>query len=102
VGYGFNRFSELRVGYEIGDLDARVRLGQAQFPNVAGRNGNTRLRFLLDDGDDPIVPRRGYTAETNFRWYDTSPSAPAGFPTLEGQIQYFQPITRPASIFLTA
>jgi NTE family protein len=102
LGYGFDRFSELRVGYEVGDLDARVRLGQAQFPNVAGRTGNAKLHFLLDHGDDPIIPRRGYTAQTTFRWYDTSPGAPQGFPTMEGQIQFFQPITTPASIFVTA
>ena len=102
VGYGFNRFSEVRVGYEIGDLDARVRLGQAQFPNVEGRTGNTKVHFLLDHGDDPIVPRKGITAETTFRWYDTSPGAPGGFPTMEGQVQFFQPITTPASIFVIA
>jgi NTE family protein len=102
VGYGFNRFSEVRVGYEIGDLDARVRLGQAQFPNVAGRTGDTKVHFLLDYGDDPIVPREGYTAQATFRWYDTSPGAPEGFPTMEGQVQFFQPVTNPASIFLTA
>jgi NTE family protein len=102
LGYGINRFSEIRVGYEVGDLDARVRLGQAQFANVSGRTGNTKLHFLLDRGDDPIIPRRGYTAQTTFRWYDTSPGAAAGFPTAEGQVQFFQPITRPASIFVTA
>jgi len=102
VGYGFNRFGEIRFGYEVGDLDARVRLGQAQFPNIAGRTGNTKLHFLVDHGDDPIVPRRGYTAETTFRWYDTSPGAPEGFPTMEGQVQFFQPVTTSASIFVTA
>jgi NTE family protein len=102
TGYGFSRFGELRVGYEVGYLDTRVRLGQAQFPNIAGRTGNTKLHFRLDHGDDPIVPRRGYTAETTFRWYDTSPGAPQGFPTMEAQLQYFQPITTPASIFVTA
>jgi NTE family protein len=102
LGYGFNRFSEIRVGYEVGALDARLRLGQAQFPSISGRIGNTKLHFLIDHGDDPIVPRRGYTAETTFRWYDTSPGAPQGFPTMEGQVQFFQPITRPASIFVTA
>jgi NTE family protein len=102
VGYGFNRFGEVRLGYEVGDLDARVRLGQAQFPNIAGRTGNTKLHFLVDHGDDPIVPRRGYTAETTFRWYDTSPGAPEGFPTMEGQVQFFQPVTTSASIFVTA
>jgi NTE family protein len=102
AGYGFNRFSEIRFGYEIGDLDARVRLGQAQFPNVEGRTGNTKVHFLVDHGDDPIIPRRGYSAEATFRWYDTSPGAPEGFPTMEGQVQFFKPITTPASVFVTA
>src|SRR5262249_10854707 len=64
VGYGFDRFSEIRFGYEIGDLDARVRLGLPVFANVSGRTGNFKLHFLTDHGDDPVVPRRGYTAET--------------------------------------
>jgi len=102
IGYGFNRFSEIRLGYEVGDLDARVRLGQPQFPSISGRTGNAKLHFLVDHADDPVIPRSGYTAETAFRWYDTSPGAPDGFPTMEGQIQFFQPITTPASIFVTA
>jgi NTE family protein len=102
IGYGFNRFSEIRLGYEIGDLDARVRLGQPQFPSISGRTGNAKLHFLVDHSDDPVVPRRGYTAETTFRWYDTSPGALQGFSTMEAQIQFFQPVTRPASIFVTA
>jgi NTE family protein len=102
VGYGFDRFSEIRFGYEVGDLDARVRLGLAVFPNVSGRTGNFKMHFRTDHADDPIVPRRGYTAETTFRWFDTSPGAPEGFPTMEAQVQYFQPISRPASLFLAA
>jgi len=102
LGYEFNRFSEIRFGYEVGALDERLRLGVAQFPSISGRIGDAKLHFLVDHGDDPIVPRRGYTAETTFRWYDTSPGAPQGFPTMEGQVQFFQPITTPASIFVTA
>lgn len=102
LGYGFDRFSEIRVGYEIGDLDARVRLGLPVFSDVSGRTGNFKLHFLSDHGDDPIVPRRGYIAQTTFRWFDTSPGAPESFPTMEAQIQYFKPITRPASLFFAA
>ena len=101
VGYTFNRFAEIRFGYEIGDLDARVRLGLAVFPSVAGRTGDSRLHFLIDRTDDPVVPRRGYTAETTFRWFDTYPGAPEGFPAMQGQVQFFQPIARPASIFVS-
>ena len=102
LGYGFNRFAEIRFGYEVGDLDERLRLGQPQFATTSGRTGSAKMHFLLDHSDDPIIPRRGYTAETTFHWYDTSPGAPQGFPTLEGQVQYFLPITAPASLFITA
>ncbi len=102
LGYAISRFSEIRFGYEVGALDERLRLGVAQFPSISGRIGDTKLHFLVDHGDDPIVPRRGYTAETTFRWYDTSPGAPQGFPTMEARVQFFQPITTPASIFVTA
>jgi NTE family protein len=101
VGYAFNRFAEIRVGYEIGDLDARVRLGLPVFPSVAGRTGNARLHFRIDRTDDPVVPRRGYTAQTTFRWFDSYPGAPEGFPAMQGQVQFFQPITRPASLFVS-
>jgi NTE family protein len=102
IGYGFDRFSELRIGYEVGDLDARIRLGLAVFPSVSGRTGASKLHFHTDRSDDPVVPRRGYTVETTFRWFDTSPGAPQGFPTMEAELQYFQPITRPASLFFAA
>jgi NTE family protein len=101
VGYTFNRFAEIRFGYELGDLDARVRLGLPVFPSVSGRTGDTKLNFLLDHTDDPIVPRRGYTAKTTFKWFDTNPGAPEAFPVMQGQVQFFQPITKPASLFVT-
>jgi NTE family protein len=102
LGYEFSRFSEIRLGYEVGALDERLRLGVPQFPSISGRIGDAKLHFLMDHGDDPVIPRRGYTAETTFRWYDTSPGAPQGFPTMEAQLQFFQPISTSASIFMTA
>jgi NTE family protein len=100
LGYSFGRFSELRVGYEVGSLNTKLRLGTAQIPAVEGRVGQTRLHYLLDRTDDPVIPRRGFSIETNFRWFDASPGAKEGFPSMDLKIGYFQPITRPASIFL--
>jgi NTE family protein len=100
VGYTFGRFSELRVGYEVGSLNTKLRLGTPQIPAVAGRVGETRLHYLLDHTDDPVIPRRGFSAETNFRWFDQSPGAKAGFPSMDLKLGYFQPITKPASLFV--
>src|SRR5689334_6961021 len=100
VGYSFGRFSELRVGYEVGSLNTKLRLGSPEIPSVAGRVGQARLRYLLDHTDDPVIPRRGFTAETNFRWFDRSPGANGAFPSIELKLGFFQPIARPASFFL--
>jgi NTE family protein len=100
VGYSFGRFSELRVGYEVGSLNTKLRLGSPEIPSVVGRVGQTRLRYLLDHTDDPVIPRRGFSAETNFRWFDQSPDAKGGFSSMDLKLGYFQPITRPASLFV--
>jgi NTE family protein len=102
VGYALSRFSELRAGYEIGYLDARLKLGTPQFSSVQGGVGASRFRFSTDHLDDPIIPRRGYLGELTFHWVDTSPGAPAAFPTLELRTEVFKPISPAASVFLFA
>ena len=102
VGYAFSRFSELRAGYEIGHLDASLKLGTPQFPSVEGRVGASRFQYRTDHLDDPIIPRRGYLGDLTFHWLDTSPGAPSAFPTLELRTEFFKTISQPASVFLFA
>jgi NTE family protein len=102
VGYGFSRYSEFRIGYEIGTLNARLRLGTAEFASISGRTGATQIRYLMDRTDDPIIPRRGVKVESNFHWYDTSPGATSSFPVMDARVDYFRPITKPASVFVIA
>jgi NTE family protein len=102
IGYGFSRFTEVRAGYEVGYFDPNLRLGTALIPPNNGRFGDTRLRFLTDHRDDFITPRRGYSAQATFRWYDTNPGARDPFPVIEAQAEYFVPITKPGSIFIVA
>jgi NTE family protein len=102
IGYGFSRFSEVRFGYEVGTLDARLRLGTPEFASLSGRIGASRVRWLFDHTDDPVIPRSGVNAESNFRWYDTGPGDTNGFPVADLRIGLFKPITRPASLFLVS
>ena len=102
IGYGFSRFSEIRFGYELGTLDARLRLGTPEFSSISGRTGATRFRWLYDHTDDPVIPRSGLSAESNFRWYDTSPGGTSSFPVWDARVGFFKPITKPASLFLTS
>jgi NTE family protein len=99
-GYGFSRFSEIRVGYELGYLDAKLRLGTPEFASVSGRASNARLKFLTDHTDDPVIPRRGYRVETNFRFFDHYPTATETIPAMEARLGYFRAVASPASLFV--
>jgi NTE family protein len=102
LGYGFSRFSELRVGYEVGSLSTKLRLGTLEIPAVDGRTGAARMRYLMDHTDDPVIPRRGFRVESNFHWFDTSPGATSAFPVLDAKVDFFQPVSRVASFFLSS
>ena len=102
LGYGFSRFSEVRVGYELGSLSTKLRLGTPQIPAVDGRVGDTRLRYFMDHTDDPVIPRRGFSAESNFRWFDANAGATSAFPEMDARLEYFQPVSTLASIFLSS
>jgi NTE family protein len=102
LGYGFSRFSELRVGYEVGHLSTKLRLGSPEIPVVDGRTGAARMRYLMDHTDDPIVPLRGVRWESNFHWFDSSPGATSSFPELDARVEFFQPVSPAASFFLSS
>ena len=99
LGYSFGRFSELRVGYQVGSLNTKLRLGTPEIPSVEGRVGQSHLHYLLDHTDDPVIPRRGFSAESNFQWFDQSPGAASSFPSMEQKLGLFQPMTRTVSFF---
>jgi NTE family protein len=79
LGYALSRFSEVRVGYEIGYLNARLKLGTPQFASVNGRVNASRFLFTTDHRDNPIIPHQGFLGELTFHWVDTSPGAPTSF-----------------------
>jgi NTE family protein len=66
LGYGFSRFSEVRVGYDVGSLSTKLRLGTPQIAMVDGRVGAARVRYLMDHADDPVIPRRGFASRILF------------------------------------
>ena len=100
IGYALNRFSEVRAGYEIGYLNASLKLGAPEFSSVKGGARTSRFRFITDHRDNPIVPHYGYSQELTFHWVDTSPGAPAAFPTLDLKTEYFKRISHPSSAFI--
>jgi NTE family protein len=100
LGYGFSHFSELRVGYGIGYQSYALRLGTPDFASTDGRIGEFHVRYILDHTNEPVIPTKGFYAQTNFEWYDTTPLASQAYPSLEQTLQYFQPVSVNGSIYL--
>ena len=102
LGYALSRFSEVRAGYEIGYLNAHLRLGTPEFPSVSGQVGASRFRFTMDHLNNPVIPRQGYLEQVTFHWVDTSPGSTEAFPSLELTTELFKTVSRPGSLFLVA
>lgn len=102
VGYGFSRFSELRVGYSIGYNNYELRLGTPDFTSTNGQVSGLRMRYVLDHTNEAVIPTRGYYIQSNFNFYDTYPGATEAFPSLVITAQYFQPVFHRDSIFVIA
>src|SRR5256712_11004550 len=92
VGYSFGRFSELRVGYQVGSLNTKLRLGAPEIPSVAGCVGKSRPGFLLDPNDDPVISPPGFNAGTKFRRVDPKPRAHRALASMEPKLGVFPPL----------
>lgn len=101
IGYGFDRFTELRVGYQIGYSNILLNLGQPHFASVSGRVSASHIHFRTDHTDDPIFPRQGYKADATFRWYDAYPGAIDGLPAMDARLADFQRISPKGSVFFS-
>jgi NTE family protein len=100
LGYGFNRFSELKAGYGVGYANATLRLGTPDFSSFSGRVGALQVRYVLDHTNEAVIPTKGYFARSQFYYYDTYPGATQAFPSLDVLLQYFQPVFHRDSIFV--
>jgi NTE family protein len=100
VGIAFNRFAELRLGYETSYLSFKREIGIPEFPNFQGRQGFSRVLFRYDGTDDPVIPRQGFRLGSTFQYYDANPSAGEQFPLTEVRAAYFQKTSERESVFV--
>ena len=99
VGYAFNRFSELRLGYQAGYLKASRWVGSPLLPSVSGRTGLTRIRYAMDRLDNPVIPRHGTALVVEGGWMDANPGAKGGFPSAQMTFAAFHRLSKPASLY---
>jgi len=101
VGYGFGRSGELRLGYEGGYERLSRQIGSPTVvPVVSGATGDVRVRFELNQLDDPVIPRAGQYITAYQKFYNTNPGTSGGFPLFEGQVEKFFRLSEPTSLFV--
>jgi NTE family protein len=100
IGYTFNRFSQIRVGYDAGYLETSLRVGDPVLPTPSGRVGISSIRFELDRLDSPVVPRNGQVLRWRAQWNDANPGSQKGFPLSELSFGVIHPISRPGSVYV--
>jgi len=102
-GVAVNRFQELRFGYQTGFLSLTRSIGVPDLlNNVSGRQGFSRVRYIIDHTNDPTLPRKGYFVQSRLEFYDANPSATERFPLAELRTGIFHPILKTNSIFMIA
>jgi NTE family protein len=103
VGYQFDRFSEFRFGYATGWQSYDLKVGDPNLlPTASGRLGASRLRYVLDHLDSPVVPSKGLALESEFNFYDSRPAAEDMFPALQTTVHWFKPLRAIDSVYLKA
>jgi NTE family protein len=101
-GVAASRFSELRFGYQSGHLSLTRSIGvQRLLTNVSGREGFSRIRYVIDHTDDPTLPRQGYLLQSRLEFYDSNPDATEHFPLAELRTGVFHKLGK-NSVFLLA
>ena len=101
LGMAFGPRSELRVGYEAGALNARVRGGAPLPEDIDGVEHGARVRWVYDGHDDWFVPRSGTRIVTEARWLATVPGLPSGFAQARLTSTSFLPVGRGGRVFLS-
>jgi NTE family protein len=101
-GVTFNRYSQLRFGYQVEHLSLTRQIGTPDFGNLSGRQGFSRVLYSFDNTDDPTLPRQGFSATTRLEFYDANPGAAEHFPLFESETGLFKQLRSLNSVFVLA
>jgi NTE family protein len=102
-GVAASRFSELRFGYQLDYLSLTKTIGSpGLLNNVSGRQGFSRVRYVIDHTDDPTLPRQGFLVQSRLEFCDANPSATEHFPLAELRTGVFHRVHKTNSLFLLA
>ncbi|GAB4116880.1 MAG: patatin-like phospholipase family protein [Acidobacteriota bacterium] len=101
LGYGFGlRRDEVRLGWEVGRVDSKVRIGDPLFPALKGTLTSAHLRWVHNGLDSPTVPSRGLRWDLEARRYFETPREVSGYGQFLAQFAAFQPVRQRGRVFV--
>ena len=86
LGYSFGYKAEARLGYGIGYQDINLKIGEALAEELDGSMRWMRLKWVYNNADDPILPRRGTHWESEIKWFSSAPAATDPFGLAESTL----------------
>jgi NTE family protein len=91
TGYTF-RSSEFRVGYDLANVKARVRVGDPVLPTIRGNESRVFARYDIDTTNSAIIPTEGVRFTGDLRYTFRSPGADRKYAQGEANATYFRKI----------
>lgn len=92
-GCTFNRFSELRFGYDLYHAGTTLRSGAPNLPLYNGDVSVGTIRYTLDRVDRALIPTHGIRLTTTGSWYFHAPgSGGRTLPQFEANLSAFTPL----------
>lgn len=91
AGYTF-RSSEFRVGYDLDNLKAEVRVGSPVLPTLRGNESRVFARYDIDTTNNAIIPTDGIRFTTNLRYTFRSPGATQKYVQADANAVFFRKI----------
>jgi NTE family protein len=104
IGYEFGSVAQLRLGYQVGRLEATREIGDPVLPELSGEESEVGLRFSFDSVDSAVIPTHGILGNSELRYVFDSPILEESvldnsFTQYSARIAAFFPFGRKNTIF---
>jgi len=103
LGLTTSHSMELRVGYQVSDVETSVAIGTLGPDRPGGESSGqeelARMRFTFDRMDAPIIPERGFRVEGGADYYLKAPGTDQAFGRTSLSVTRFHPLSDEDRIF---
>lgn len=92
--------AELRVGYQLSNVESTVRVGDPVLPQPTGKEELFRTRLVIDRVDAPLIPTKGVRLVSSLEWFPSAPETESSFGRFRVDGRGYIPVGDGHSIFL--